>query len=167
MSLHPVLAEKLSESVMPLPKLTSTLRDARLPCVSGKVHAVIGMRRAGKTTFLRQLLAQRRVESPAEQSIYMSFDDDRLGELGLEQLGFLLEEYYRRYPALRGATQVHWFLDEIQLVSGMGAFRPPCARYRENLAGGLGLFGKNAFSRGAQFLARAGHGNNHPSLWIS
>jgi predicted AAA+ superfamily ATPase len=122
MSLHPVLAEKLSEAVMPLPNLTSTLRDARLPCVSGKVHAVIGMRRAGKTTFLRQLLAQRRVESPAEQSIYMSFDDDRLGELGLEQLGFLLEEYYRRYPALRGATQVHWFLDEIQLVSGWERF---------------------------------------------
>ena len=122
MSLHPVLAEKLSEAVLPAPPLASTLRDARLPAVAGKVHAVIGMRRAGKTTFLRQLLAERRVESPPEQAIYLSFDDDRLGELALEQLGFLLEEYYRRYPALRGTTQVHWFLDEIQLVSGWERF---------------------------------------------
>ena len=122
MSLHPVLAEKLSEAVLPAPPLASTLRDARLPAVAGKVHAVIGMRRAGKTTFLRQLLAERRAESPPEQAIYLSFDDDRLGELALEQLGFLLEEYYRRYPALRGTTQVHWFLDEIQLVSGWERF---------------------------------------------
>jgi len=122
MSLHPILAEKLSEAVLPAPPLSMTLRDARLPAVSGKVHAVIGMRRAGKTTFLRQLLAEYRAELPTEQAIYLSFDDDRLGELPLEQLGFLLEEYYRRYPGLRGTKQVHWFLDEIQLVSGWERF---------------------------------------------
>jgi predicted AAA+ superfamily ATPase len=122
MSLHPVLAEKLSEAVLPTPVPTSTRREARLPAVPGKVHAVIGMRRAGKTTFLRQLLAEWRSELPPEQAIYLSFDDDRLGELGTEQLGFLLEEYYRRYPALRGTTPVHWFLDEIQLVSGWERF---------------------------------------------
>jgi hypothetical protein len=32
----------------------------RLAAVPGKAHAVIGMRRAGKTTFLRQLLVDRR-----------------------------------------------------------------------------------------------------------
>jgi len=122
MSLHPILAEKLSEAVLPAPPLSMTLRDARLPAVSGKVHAVIGMRRAGKTTFLRQLLAEYRAELPTEQAIYLSFDDDRLGELPLEQLGFLFEEYYRRYPGLRGTKQVHWFLDEIQLVSGWERF---------------------------------------------
>jgi hypothetical protein len=122
MSLHPVLSEKLSEAVLPTPPLSMTLRDAHLPAVSGKVHAVIGMRRAGKTTFLRQLLAECRAELPTEQAIYLSFDDDRLGELPLEQLSFLLEEYYRRYPGLRGTKQVHWFLDEIQLVSGWERF---------------------------------------------
>jgi hypothetical protein len=40
----------------------------------------------------------------------------------VEQLGFLLEEYYRRYPALRGQETVHWFLDEIQLVPGWERF---------------------------------------------
>jgi hypothetical protein len=116
MSLHPVLAEKLSEALQPLAPASWTLRDSHLPAVPGKAHAVIGMRRAGKTTFLRQLLAAQRAEQPPEQVVYLSFDDDRLGGLGLDQLGFLLEEYYRRFPALRGTARVHWFLDEIQLV---------------------------------------------------
>jgi predicted AAA+ superfamily ATPase len=122
MSLHPVLAEKLSAALEPVAAPTLTRRDARLPPVPGKVHAVIGMRRAGKTTFLRQLQAEHRQSIPPERALYLSFDDDRLGDLGVEQLGFLLEEYYRRYPALRGRETVHWFLDEIQLVPGWERF---------------------------------------------
>jgi predicted AAA+ superfamily ATPase len=34
----------------------------------------------------------------------------------------LLEEYYRRYPELRGRETVYWFLDEIQLVTGWERF---------------------------------------------
>ncbi len=47
MSLHPVLAEKLSAALAPSASPTLTRREARLPLVPGKVHAVIGMRRAG------------------------------------------------------------------------------------------------------------------------
>jgi predicted AAA+ superfamily ATPase len=122
MSLHPILAEKLSVALQPLPALRLTRRDATLPDVPGKVHAVIGMRRSGKTTFLRQLLEAQRLSMPPERSFYLSFDDDRLGDIGVEQLGFLLEEYYRRYPALRGQQTVHWYLDEIQLVAGWERF---------------------------------------------
>ena len=122
MSLHPVLAEKLSAAMAAEAPPALTRRDARLPAVPGKVHAVIGMRRAGKTTFLRQLLQERRAKLPAERAIYLSFDDDRLAGLGADQLGFLLEEYYRRSPALRGRATVHWFLDEIQLVAGWERF---------------------------------------------
>jgi uncharacterized protein len=122
MSLHPVLAEKLSVAVQPLPALGLTRRDATLPAVPGKVHAVIGMRRSGKTTYLRQLLEVQRQGLPPERSIYLSFDDDRLADIGVEQLGFLLEEYYRRYPALRSQETVHWYLDEIQLVPGWERF---------------------------------------------
>ena len=122
MSLHPVLAEKLSVALEDLPPAALTRRDAALPGMPGKVHAVIGMRRAGKTTFLRQLLDERRASRPARQAIYLSFDDDRLAGLELEQLGFLLEEYYRRHPALRGRETVSWLLDEIQLVSGWERF---------------------------------------------
>ena len=122
MSLHPVLAEKLSAAMAVEAAPAFTRRDALLPAVPGKVHAVIGMRRAGKTTFLRQLLQERRANESAERAIYLSFDDDRLAGLGADQLGNLLEEYYRRAPALRGRAIVHWFLDEIQLVSGWERF---------------------------------------------
>jgi hypothetical protein len=59
---------------------------------------------------------------PLERAVYLSFDDDRLSGLELDQLGFLLEEYYRRHPALRGRETVHWFLDQIQLVAGWECF---------------------------------------------
>lgn len=122
MSLHPVLAEKLSAALAPVQAPRLTRRDARLPAVPGKVHAVIGMRRAGKTTFLQQLLQVRRAALPPERALYLSFDDDRLADLDAGQLDFLLEEYYRRYPRLRGRETAYWFLDEIQLVPGWERF---------------------------------------------
>jgi predicted AAA+ superfamily ATPase len=80
------------------------------------------MRHAGKTTFLRQLLDARRAEFAPERAIYLSFDDDRLAGVGLEQLGYLLEAYYRAHPSLRGGSTVYWFLDEIQLIQGWERF---------------------------------------------
>lgn len=122
MTLHPVLAEKLNSAVLPSPAAEFTRRDARLPDISGKAHAVIGMRRAGKTTFLRQLCEERRRERRPEQVLFFGFDDDRLAGIDAEQLSFLLEEHYRRYPDLRGRETVSWFLDEIQLVPGWERF---------------------------------------------
>jgi len=122
MNLHPILAEKLSAALEKSTANDLTRRDARLPVVPGKVHAVIGMRRAGKTTFLHQLQSEQRRSAPPECAVYLSFDDDRLAELELNQLDFLLEEYYRRYPKLRGRETTHWYLDEIQLVSGWERF---------------------------------------------
>jgi len=122
MPLHPILIEKLNEAVSPAKQEPLTPRDARLPTIAGKVHAVIGMRRAGKTTFLRQLQAERRTTLAPERALYISFDDDRLVDLPQGQLSQLLEEYYRRYPELRGQQTVYWYLDEIQLVAGWERF---------------------------------------------
>lgn len=123
MALHPVLSEQLTAAVaaQPVPA-AATRRDATLPAVPGKAHSVIGMRRTGKTTFLRQLQRDWRASMPAERVVYLSFDDDRLAELPAEQLAFLLEEFYRRYPELRGRETVRWLLDEIQLVAGWERF---------------------------------------------
>lgn len=121
MNLHPVLHEKLNVALQQGPPML-TARDLTLPSIPRKAHAVIGMRRSGKTSFLHQLLAERRRIVPAHHALYLSFDDDRLAELGSDQLSLLLEEYYRRFPELRGKETVHWFLDEIQLVSGWERF---------------------------------------------
>jgi predicted AAA+ superfamily ATPase len=122
MPLHPVLEERLNAALVVGPPAPFTARDARLPPVPGKAHAVTGMRRSGKTTFLWQLLAERRRSVSPEKALYLSFDDDRLAGIGVEQLGLLLEEFYRRYPALRGRQSVLWLLDEIQLVPSWERF---------------------------------------------
>jgi predicted AAA+ superfamily ATPase len=121
MPLHPVLQEKLNDAVVRT-AADGTRRDASLPRISGKVHAVTGMRRAGKTTFLLQLHADRLAAQGPERTIYLSFDDDRLADLPLEQLNQLLEEYYRRCPRFRQRETVTWLLDEIQWVNGWERF---------------------------------------------
>ncbi len=50
MSLHPILEEKLNAALGPTQVAGLTRRDATLPKLSGKAHAVTGMRRSGKTT---------------------------------------------------------------------------------------------------------------------
>ncbi|GIU99626.1 MAG: hypothetical protein KatS3mg014_1242 [Actinomycetota bacterium] len=54
-ALHPVLREKLAAGLEPVVVEGLTRRDAVLPAIRNKVHTVLGMRRVGKTTFLRQL----------------------------------------------------------------------------------------------------------------
>jgi len=120
--LNPILAAKLNDAVMAESSPDFTRRDARLPAVPSKVHAVVGMRRAGKTTFLKQLQRDLRQSLPPERVVYLSFDDDRLDDLGSDQLNRLLEEFFRRYPDLRSTETVHWLLDEIQLVDGWERF---------------------------------------------
>lgn len=122
MSLNNVLLEKLNTAVAATAAVACTVRDAHLPQVPGKVHAVIGMRRAGKTTFLRQLRDHRRRTVAPERALYLSFDDERLAGIGVDQLSLLLEEYYRRFPHLRQTERVYWYLDEIQLVPGWERF---------------------------------------------
>lgn len=122
MPLHPVLADKLRIALQTAAPVARTRRDASLPAVPGKIHSVIGLRRAGKTTFLHQLRDEWRTSLLPERAIYIGFDDDRLADIGVEQLGLLLEEYFRTHPELRGRQTVHWFLDEIQLVPGWERF---------------------------------------------
>jgi len=93
--LHPVLREKLDIALLPDRAPAFTRRDARLPAIPGKAHAITGMRRAGKTTFLRQLAGDLRQELPPERVVSLSFDDDRLDGIGLDQLDLLHEELYR------------------------------------------------------------------------
>lgn len=100
-----------------------TRRNVWLPEVRGKATAVIGMRRAGKTSLLWQILADRHVAGiDREGLLYFSFEDERLAGLQLADLDVLVEEFYRLHPAWRDSRRATFFLDEIQLVPGWELF---------------------------------------------
>ena len=117
-----LIRQKIIDSqAQPLPALTR--RDARIPGVRGKAVAVIGPRRAGKTTFLFQIMAQRLATgTPREQMLYFNFEDERLAGMTAAELGIVVEEYYRLHPEFRESATVLFLFDEIQVVAGWETF---------------------------------------------
>ncbi|MGA9993504.1 MAG: ATP-binding protein, partial [Thiobacillaceae bacterium] len=100
-----------------------TRRDIRLPEIRGKAVTVIGMRRAGKTTFLWQVLADREASGIERQGLlYLSFEDERLAGMTASDLNLVVEEYYRLNPEWRDRRRAVFFLDEIQVVPGWETF---------------------------------------------
>ena len=85
--------------------------------------AVVGVRRAGKTTFLRQqLLARLEQGQPREGLLLISLEDDRLAGMEVGDLDWMLEEVFRRNPALRSQGGLTLCLDEVQVVPGWERF---------------------------------------------
>jgi predicted AAA+ superfamily ATPase len=100
-----------------------TRRDVHLPGVKGKVMAVIGMRRSGKTTFLWQCLNDRlKAGTPRDALLYFNFEDERLAEMTAQDLQWVVEEYFSLHPEHRDTKKVTFFLDEIQEVPGWETF---------------------------------------------
>jgi uncharacterized protein len=121
--LKDALTEKLAESLRePLTGATPRRVHGQV-ALPGKATAVIGMRRAGKTTFLHQLRRERAERgTPRELLPYVNFEDERLVGLAAGQLGFLVEEHGRRFPDARQGATVTWCFDEIQVVAGWERF---------------------------------------------
>jgi predicted AAA+ superfamily ATPase len=112
------IMDSLAASVPPL-----TRRDIRLPGISGKATAVIGMRRTGKTTFLWQIIGDRmKLGTAREGLLYFNFEDERLAGLNGANLQWVVEEYYRLYPEWRDRKRVAFFFDEVQAVQGWESF---------------------------------------------
>ena len=90
----------------------------------GKASAVVGVRRAGKTTFLHQLRsAKHRDGTPLSLLPFVSFEDERLADLDASDLTLLLDEYRRMFPeSMEGDACTAWHFDEIQLVRGWEQF---------------------------------------------
>ncbi len=85
----------------------------------GKATSVIGMRRAGKTTFLRQLRAERVARGiPPWRLPFLRLEEEQLLGLDAPTLGTLLDEYPKRYLTDPEGAPAAWFLDEIQVVPG-------------------------------------------------
>lgn len=120
--LRNVIRQKIIDTqARPLPVLTR--RDVWLPTVKDKATAVIGMRRAGKTSLLWQILADRHASGvPREGLLYFSFEDERLTDMQLGDLDLLVETFYQLNPAWRDDRRASFFLDEIQLVPGWELF---------------------------------------------
>lgn len=118
-----VLVDKLADSlVAPVPAGTPRLVHGEV-ALPGKVTAVVGMRRAGKTTYVHQWRRERLAAGfDRERLPYLNFEDERLAGLTADQLHPLVEEYYRRFPAFRGRETVVWGLDELQVVPGWERF---------------------------------------------
>ncbi len=116
------IRQKLGDAIKtPFPEMVR--RDAAPTPLRGKAQAVIGMRRAGKTYFLLQCLADRLARGiERERLVYFNFEDERLGGLRAEELGTMIEEYYRQFPQFRHQAEVTWCLDEIQIVPGWERF---------------------------------------------
>ncbi len=118
-----LLAEKLSDSLAAAIPAVTPRRLHGAVQLSGKVTAVVGMRRTGKTMFLHQIQRERlQAGFGRERLPFINFEDERLAGLAAEHLHPLLEEYYRRFPALRGRESVLWCFDEIQNVPGWERF---------------------------------------------
>ena len=117
------LGEKLAESLRTPPPSHTPRRVRGRFRFPGKATAVIGMRRAGKTTFLHQVRADV-VAGGGSLALapYLSFEDERLLDLAGSDLGLVLDEYSRLLPADAAGTPVLWCFDEIQLVAGWERF---------------------------------------------
>ena len=118
-----LLREQLAEFLRTPPPPHTARRVHGRVRFPGKATAVIGMRRAGKTTFLHQV---RREASARSGSLalapYLSFEDERLIGLTADHLGVVLDEHARLLSAQEADSTVLWCFDEIQLVPGWERF---------------------------------------------
>lgn len=119
--LEQVLKEKILLGVEPYKK-ELTQRNISLPSIGQKAFAVIGMRRAGKTTFLHQCRNDfmKKGHKP-EQLLYFNFEDERLSDFKLQQCALIPEIHERLFPH-EDKTPVTFFFDEIQRIDGWERF---------------------------------------------
>lgn len=106
------------ERTLPQP----TLRESVLPALPGKIDALIGMRRTGKSWRIFQAMNQLLAAgAPKESLLYINFDDERLHPMGAADLQRIPETFFRLYPENKN-RRCHLFFDEIQNVSGWDLF---------------------------------------------
>ena len=98
-------------------------RHLSISTIDKKAHVVIGVRRAGKTTFLHQIQDSiKKSGIERENFVELNFFDDRLSSLTGESLGLITEAYFDLYPEKKGEEKVYFFFDELQEVLGWEKF---------------------------------------------
>ena len=77
----------------------------------GRINVIVGSRRAGKTFFIYQTIAELKRNGQKDKIIYINFEDERLQPL--ENLDAIFNAYYELYPENTG-KKLYLFFDEIQ-----------------------------------------------------
>ena len=94
------------------PLLDFKPRQADVPLNLNKIITIVGPRRAGKTYYLFQLMAELEEQDIARSRIlYINFEDERLELKGRHD--FIIEAYLELYPEL-DLSLAYFFFDEIQ-----------------------------------------------------
>ena len=95
-----------------------TRRDANLRLLPGKVDAVIGMRRVGKSWLLLQAIRDLLAEGvPRSAILHLEFEDERLAGMDTQHLRLIDQVFDTMHPDHVG-KQRWFFFDEIQNVPG-------------------------------------------------
>ena len=117
--------EQLAESRGPPATKWTTRRVFESTHQRGRVSAIIGARRCGKSTFLKQL-RQERIEQgiPLERLPLVSFNDIRFSNLAASDLRSVIFEYNRRHLSQQHSDgpPVTWYFDDIHAASGWDSF---------------------------------------------
>ena len=102
-------------------KIEFVPRELALPLDINLIVTIVGPRRAGKTYRLFQLASELWQKVAKEHVVYISFEDERLMPLQIEDGERLLEAYYEIFP--EGVKALPYFLlDEIQELPGWSKF---------------------------------------------
>lgn len=123
----------------------TTPREISVPVKSGQIISIIGSRRAGKTTLLKQLIQKLLLEGAnIEQMVFINFEDERIPR-ETESFEQLLIAHSELFPRL-DPTDCWYFFDEIQEMPGWEKF---VRRLHETKSRNIFLTGSNA-----RFLSR-------------
>ena len=87
-----------------------------------KIVSIVGFRRSGKTFFFNQLMKQLMDQGvPKKNILYINFEDDRIFDLKITDLQYLLDAFYELYPEIIDEEK-YFFFDEIQVVDNWEIF---------------------------------------------
>lgn len=91
-------------------------REVEVPVSSGKIIALIGVRRSGKTSFLLNFISKLIKKGlDLRKVLYLNFEDERL-DLKSSELDLILQAYRELYPDLN-QKECFLFFDEIQNIN--------------------------------------------------
>ena len=97
-------------------------RELKLPTDSGKIIAVTGGRRCGKSTLMELAINDLLAEGVDREAIvWIGFDDERLRDMGAGEFDLILSAYREMFPE-RKIKDTYFFFDEIQRIKGWELF---------------------------------------------